>query len=171
MVSRPIWQRLLEWAQTNPLTGAEPAGDLTDEGLVAQAIGDSVQADTLIAIEKARAANTLQLENARAENTLRLEEARAVRQFRMLALRGAIGLGALMLVLAAALYVIDKAGDLKLSFPPIGTSALSVIGAALSAGLAWWGRRVHSRRRVARTSAGSPPENRAEGDQDPVATP
>ncbi|MEV8034891.1 hypothetical protein [Streptomyces sp. NPDC086182] len=171
MVTRPIWQRLLEWAQTNPPTAAEPAGDLTDEGLIAQAIGDSVQADALIAIEKARAANTLQLENARAENTLRLEKARASGKFRMLALGGAIGLSALALLLAAALWVINKAGDLKLPFPAIGTSALSVIGAALSAALAWWGRRAHARRRATRTSAGNPPENRAEGGQNPVRTP
>ncbi|WP_406485801.1 hypothetical protein [Streptomyces phaeochromogenes] len=170
MVSRSIWQRLLDWLQTNPLTGTEPAGDLTDEGLVAQAIGDSVQADTLIAIESARAANTLQLENARAANTLRLQEALAVRQLHMLALRGVIGLIALALFLAAALYVINKAADLKLSIPPIGTGALTMIGGALSTALAWWGRRSYARRRAARTSAGNPPESRAEGDQSPVGT-
>ncbi|WP_328557756.1 MULTISPECIES: hypothetical protein [unclassified Streptomyces] len=160
MVSRPVLQRLLEWVQTNTPGDADPTGDMTDEVLKAQAIQDPAQAENLIAIEKARAASALQLETVRGMMKLRLA-----------ALIGLMGLAALAIIVTAAVFVMDKAADLKLSWPPVGTSALTVAGAGLSSLVAWWMRRTLIRRRATRTSAENPPESRTEDDQNPVGAP
>jgi hypothetical protein len=160
VVSRPVWQRLLEWVQTNTPGDAGQPGDMTDEVLKAQAIQDPAQAASLIAIEKARA-----------ENALQLETARGMIKVRLVALFGVIGLAALVILVMAALFVIDKAARLKLPWPPVGTSALTVVGAGLSSAVAWWWRRAVTRRRAARASAENPPGNRTEDDQNPVGAP
>jgi hypothetical protein len=160
VVSRPVLQRLLEWVQTNTPGDADPTGDMTDEVLKAQAIQDPAQAENLIAIEKARAASALQLETVRGMMKLRLA-----------ALIGLMGLAALAIIVTAAVFVMDKAADLKLSWPPVGTSALTVAGAGLSSLVAWWVRRTLIRRRATRTSAENPPESRTEDDQNPVGAP
>lgn len=160
MVSRSIGQRLLEWVRTNTLGGAEQTEDPTDQALMAQAIQDPAQAQNLIAIERARAENTLQLETARGQMRLR-----------MAARLGLIGLGALLIVVAAVAFVLNRAASLRLSLPAAGTGSLTVAGTMLLSALAWWGKRAHTRRRSARTNEGNPPENHTEGDQNPVGAP
>ncbi|MFJ6086912.1 hypothetical protein ACIQI8_36555 [Streptomyces sp. NPDC092369] len=160
MVSRPVFQRLLEWMQTNMPADTGQTGDMTDEVLKAQAIQDPAQVKNLIEIERARAENTRRLETARGEMKLKLVT-------RLIA----AGLVALAVLVVAALFVIDKAARLKLPWPPVGTSALTVVGAGLSSAVAWWVRRAVIRRRAARTSAANPPESRTEGDQNPVGAP
>ncbi|MEW1776677.1 hypothetical protein [Streptomyces sp. NPDC086777] len=162
MVSRSVWQRLLDWLQpqADPPDGTEPAGAAASEVLMAQAIQDPAQAQNLIAIEKARTQNAVELETARGRT-----------EFRMLALRGLICLLGLLIVAAAAVFVMNRAASLKLPLPAVGTSSLTMGGAGLLSGLVWWGKRALGRRRVARASAGSPSGSRVEGDQDPGGTP
>jgi hypothetical protein len=160
VVSRPVWQRLLEWVQTNTPGDTGQPGDMTDEVLKAQAIQDPAQVESLIALERARAENALQLESARGMMKLQL-----VTRIGVIAL---VGLVTLALIAA---FVIDKAARLKLPWPPAGTSALTVVGAGLSSAVAWWWRRTVTRRRAARASAENPPGNRTEDDQNPVGAP
>jgi len=164
VVSRPVWQRLLEWVQTNTPGDTDPAGDMTDEILKAQAIEDPAKTQSLIA-----------LENARSENDLRLADLNWTNRLRMLALAGAICLIALAILVAGAVaatvFVMDKAARLKLSWPPAGTSALTFACASLSSAAAWRVGRAVIRRRAARASAENPPGNRTEDDQNPVGAP
>ncbi|WP_328674921.1 hypothetical protein [Streptomyces sp. NBC_00343] len=164
MVSKPIWQRMLEWVGTSTSGDADPADDKTGESLDIQAIENPEKAQSLIAIE-----------NARSENDLRLAELNWTNKLRMLALAGAICLVALMVLVAGAVagavFVVDKAARLKLSWPPAGTSALTLVGASLSSAAAWRAGRAVLRRRAARASAENPPGSRTEDDQNPVGAP
>lgn len=111
MVSRSMWQRMLEWVQTSTPSDTDPAGDKTDEILEEQPIKDPEKAQSLIAIE-----------NARSERDLRLAEPNWTNRLRILALAGAICLIALMILVAGAVagavFVVDKAARLKLSRLP-----------------------------------------------------
>ncbi len=164
MVSRSVWQRLTEWfqAETGTPDDAQPEDAPPHDGIVAQAIQDPSTSQNLIAIERARTANTLQLEAARDRTMLR-----------RLALLGAIGIVALVIAVLCIGFVVAKAASLKLSIPtPGATTSVSVVGAGLVALMAKWGRtRYLTRRGAGRPSGANSPANREEEDQDPGATP
>ncbi|WP_328688102.1 hypothetical protein OHA74_53205 [Streptomyces phaeochromogenes] len=155
---------MLEWVQTSTPSDTDPAGDKTDEILEEQPIKDPEKAQSLIAIE-----------NARSERDLRLAEPNWTNRLRILALAGAICLIALMILVAGAVagavFVVDKAARLKLSWPPAGTSTLTFACASLSGAAAWRVGQAVLRRRAARASAENPPESRTEDDQNPVGAP
>ncbi|MFB7575174.1 hypothetical protein [Streptomyces sp. NPDC056165] len=148
MVFRSVWQRLLEWTHSSAL-GTEQITDLNDQALKAQAIQNADQAQNLIAIENAR----------------------ATMKIRMVALVGTLLLVGLVVVVAAVLFIVHAAGQLKLPWSRMGTFLSTFAGTAASAALAWWARRALSRRRESRANAANPPENRTEDDQNPVGAP
>ncbi|MET7987668.1 hypothetical protein [Streptomyces sp. NPDC005281] len=137
---------------------------MTDEVLKAQAIQDPAATQNLIAIE-----------NARAERDRQLAELNGANRLRMLALAGVIALMGLAIVVmgvvAGTAFVVDKAGRLKLSWRPVGTSILTVVGGGLSTAAVWALKAWSIRRRAARAIAENPPENRTEGDQNQVGAP
>jgi hypothetical protein len=164
VVFRPKWQRMLEWMQTSTPVDTDPTGGKTDEILEEQAIKDPEKAQSLIARE-----------NARSENDPRLPALNRTNKLRTLALAGAICLIALMILaavaVAGAMFVVDKAARLELSWPPAGTSTLTLVGASLLGAAAWRVGQAVLRRRTARASAENPPESRTEDDQNPVGAP
>jgi hypothetical protein len=155
---------MLEWVQTSTPGDTDPTGNKTDEILEEQAIKDP---------EKAR--SPIARENTRSENDPRLPELNWTNKLRTLALAGAICLIVLMILVAGAVagavFVVDKAARLKLSWPPAGTSTLTLAGASLLGAAAWRVGQAVLRRRAARTSAENPPESRTEDDQNPVGAP
>ncbi|MBZ6092347.1 hypothetical protein KVH02_29110 [Streptomyces olivaceus] len=142
MVSRSIVQVLRELAQ------AAFGSGMNDEELKAQAIQDPEQAERLIAIESARA-------NAK---------------FKLLALVGFIAVLVILSLIVAALFVIDKAGDLKLPWSSIRTVLGTLLGAPMLSALAWWAVRKLRGRRGGGPTPQAPPESRSEGDQNQVGT-
>lgn len=148
MVFRSVLQRLLDRAQSETVEAGQQAGP-NDEGLRAQAIQTAEQTQNLIAIETAR-------------GEIRL---------RLVTTVGSLALLALIVLVGAALFVVDAAGHLHLPWSRIGTAVATFFVAAATTGLSWWAKRALGRRLGGRVSAGSPPANRAEDGQDPVRTP
>ncbi|MEG3626995.1 hypothetical protein [Streptomyces poriticola] len=121
---------------------------MNDEELKAQAIQDPKQAELLIAIERSRASD----------------------KRKTMALLGTFGLAALIVVVAAALYVVHAAGDLRLPWSRIGTALGTVLSASGLAGLSWWVKRKLTAWRRGTPNPQPPPESRTEGDQNQVGT-
>lgn len=142
MVSRSIVQVLRELAQ------AAFGSGMNDEELKAQAIQDPEQAERLIAIESARA-------NAK---------------LKLFALLGVFVVIVVLSLIAAALFVVDKAGDLKLPWSSIGTSLGTFVSAPALGAAVWWVLRKLRGRRGGGTTPQAPPESRSEGDQNQVGT-
>ncbi|MFC7808975.1 hypothetical protein [Streptomyces olivaceus] len=138
---------------------------MNDEELKAQAIQDPEQAERLIAIESARA-------NAK---------------LKLFALLGVFVVIVVLSLIAAALFVVDKAGDLKLPWSSIGTSLGTFVSAPALGAAVWWGCASYGaagaavllrrpRRRVVarairtrwgrRSPVARPPDSRAHGDGD-----
>lgn len=163
MVSRPIWQRMLEWVRRSKPGDTDPAGDNTEEVLEEQDLKDPEKAQRLIALEHARSGN------------LRLAEPNWTNKPRVLVLAGAICLIALAILVAGtvagAVFVVHNAARLKLPWPPAGTSTLTLVGASLLGAAAWRVGQAVLRRRAARARAENPPESRTEDDQNPVGAP
>lgn len=109
MVSRPIWQRMLEWVQTSTPGDTESAGGKTEEASEEQASKDPAQAQSLIAREHARSGD------------LRLPEPDWTNNLRILFLAGAaflIALAALVAgIVAGVVFVVHNAARLKLPWP------------------------------------------------------
>ncbi|MEU6067979.1 MULTISPECIES: hypothetical protein [Streptomyces] len=146
MVFRSIWQALQDWANTQ--LGAGQTG-LSDEELKAGAIQDDKQTDNLIRIENERSRN----------------------QFKLVALVGCLLLGAFLVLVSAALVVVQAAADLKLPWSRIVTIAGTYMGApALAALTAWWAKRVLKRRAAVGTTPANPTANPPEGDQNQMAS-
>ncbi|MBZ6129985.1 hypothetical protein KVG99_05870 [Streptomyces olivaceus] len=142
MVSRSIVQVLRELAQ------AAFGSGMNDEELKAQAIQDPEQAERLIAIESARA-------NAK---------------LKLFALLGVFVVLVVVILVVAALFVINKAGDLKLPWSSIRTVLGTLLGAPMLSALVWWVLRKLRDRRGGGTTPQAPPESRSEGDQNQVGT-
>ncbi|MCX5000829.1 hypothetical protein OG739_36710 [Streptomyces longwoodensis] len=163
MVSRPIWQRMLEWVQTSTPGDTESAGGKTEEASEEQASKDPAQAQSLIAREHARSGH------------LRLPEPDWTNKLRILFLAGAaflIALAALVAgIVAGVVFVVHNAARLKLPWPPAGTSTLTLAVASLLGATAWRVGQAILRRRAVRATAQNPPESRTEDDQNPVAAP
>ncbi|GHI99837.1 hypothetical protein TPA0906_17030 [Streptomyces olivaceus] len=121
---------------------------MNDEELKAQAIQDPEQAERLIAIESARA-------NAK---------------FKLFALFGVLVVILVLILIAAALFVVDKAGDLKLPWSSIGTVLGTFLGAPTLGAAVWGVIRKLRGRRGGGTTPQAPPESRSEGDQNQVGT-
>ncbi|MFJ2720714.1 hypothetical protein ACIQMV_09255 [Streptomyces sp. NPDC091412] len=147
MVFRSTWQDLQQRFRTYVL--GDEASEPTDIALKAQAIQDERQTQNLIAIEKARGAT----------------------QLHFLVALGLFALLALVIVLAAALWVVHLAKGLKLSSSGIRVDLLTFLGTSALSGLTWGTIRLCKRRGNRDATPASPSEDHSEGDQNQVGTP
>ncbi|WP_405417501.1 hypothetical protein [Streptomyces microflavus] len=149
--------------QTNTPGGADAAGGKSDEILAERAIRDA-EKQSLVGVEEARS-----------ENGVRLAAPNSISRLRRLALAGVICLIAVTALVAGAvvgvLFVVEKASHLRLPWPPVGTSTLTLVGASLLGAASWRVGQSVLRRRAARVSAANLPESRTEHDPSPVEAP
>ncbi|MCZ9343818.1 hypothetical protein NGM37_39340 [Streptomyces sp. TRM76130] len=141
MVSRSTVEALLEMVRI------AFGSNMNDEEVKAQAIQDPGQTERLIAIETSRARD----------------------ERKQTALRGVLALAALIIVVTASPFILDKARALDLPWSEISTALGTFASAAVVAGSAWAAKRVWNARSGPATPQNSP-ESRNEGDQSQVGT-